>query len=1675
MSSRSCSCFALVLLALFGSLAASASASVAAVVVTTSADTIDSGDGKTSLREAIIAANASGPADITFDTASFAGTAPYTLQLTGVLPDLNTGVTLNGPGAEVLTIRGEGVGNPYRIFHVASSGTLTLSGVTIANGCAKGTDGAAGTATGIGGGATPVTSPGNGLPGFGGAIYNEGTLQVIDCVFSGNTAQGGAGGSGAGDTTQNGGIGASASGGAIYSIGLGLSVTRCSFVGNAANGGGGGAGGSIQFGGGQAGNGSNAGDGFGGAICIGAGPGSFAITSSTFSNNTAQGGFGGSGGVTNFTNGALKSGGTGGTARGGAISTQVTVTLTSCTLALNNANAGNGGLQGANYTNANAGNAAGGGIHQTGGATLGNTLVAANNATNPGNGLAQGPDVFGTFTSQNFNLIGTLTGDASGFNGTADQSGTSATPLDARVDPAGATNNGGHTLTVRLRRGSPAVDKGKDLLGLGTDQLGNVRPHELTDVTYPNAAGGDGSDIGAWEAEALPDDKPTTFDQQITGLAGSPLAPFQLQANDADSDPLTFALANSDTMPDGLTLNSDGTVTGTPTSPGTTQVHFVANDGLQDSDVHILTITINETPSLVVTTDIDNSTNSDGLTSLREAIGYAVSGGAPSTNVTFDSTFFATAKIITLSQSSGSLVLTGSVSIQGPAAGVEISGGDLLTVFTIYGFGSPVTVAFSDVTIAHGHANPFNTAGGLSVNNFGSAPVVNFTRCTLSANSADDAQGAAIFNNGGTLTLANCTLAGNHADMSANSSAGGAALFQSAGSAVFNDCTIALNHATGGTGGGIVNVTGTVTLANTILAANTAATGPDLSGTATSGGFNLLGNATGTVFVPTTGDQVGVDPGLDPTALAANGGAVKTIKLAPSSVAIDAGKATAGVTTDARGVVRPQDNPLITNVPGGDGSDIGAYEELAGGPEIVVEQPAGTDLADGVSSVSFGNVTVGGFADLVFTIRNTGTTDLTLTGTPKVELTGPDAADFMVTATPSSPLAPAASTTFTVRFMPAAAGAKLAAISMASDDADENPFDIALSGTGLAPEIRVQDDQGTGLTDGASTVDFGTVPVGTSKDLVFTIFNDGNADLTLGGTPKVAVGGTNAGSFTVIAEPTSPVTAGSSTTFTVRFAPAALGPQTATLSIANNDTDETPFDFNLIGGGGRPLSAVSSAVIAQGADAPGAGTAGGPPAAAKLTSFNVPAIDDAGNVAYIARFATTPKVGGTGLFTGICLGVSGGQVPGITGATYKTFSDPVIENGNVATIATLGGTTKGAVLRYATNGTPTVVARLGEAATPDGAKFKAFKSVDLVGDYTAMFAQLTPGTGTAPKTTAANDLGVWVKDGAAPLTLVLREGQTIAGKKVGTLVSFAYGNGSPGQGRGWLRENNLVPGAQVLARVVFTDKSQGIVLADTGDPANPQILSLSGQSGDGSPAIDAQTFASYSLPTLTRDDRNTFLASLTVSAAGGVTKATAPGIFLKPALTGDYDTLVRVGDPAAVPGVAGAKFSVLKDPIISEDGDLAFPATLAGGGLKGITATTLWWKPLGLSVHLAAQGGKQPGSDLPAGTQWKAFPSLAIAGGGGAPVFTGTLVVGKGGTTAANATGVWTLQRTGDVRLLFRAGVTQVGGKTVKTFSLLKASAGSAGVTRSLNDSAEVIWLATFTDKTQAIVKTLAP
>ncbi len=129
-------------------------------------------------------------------------------------------------------------------------------------------------------------------------------------------------------------------------------------------------------------------------------------------------------------------------------------------------------------------------------------------------------------------------------------------------------------------------------------------------------------------------------------------------------------------------------------------------------------------------------------------------------------------------------------------------------------------------------------------------------------------------------------------------------------------------------------------------------------------------------------------------------------------------------------------------------------------PEITVEHAAGAVVPDG-GSWDFGVIGTGSSTRLTFTIKNTGTADLTGLG---ITVDGPDASDFTVTTIPHGPVrGPNGSTTFTVQFASATIGKKKASLHIGNNVAGKNPYDIALTGAAYS---FTTDTDGDGLNDG---------------------------------------------------------------------------------------------------------------------------------------------------------------------------------------------------------------------------------------------------------------------------------------------------------------------------------------------------------------------------------------------------------------------------------------------------------------------------------------------------------------------------------------------------------------------------------------------------------------------------------
>lgn len=455
----------------------SVTAHAATSTVTTTAD-----DGAGSLRAAVATANSTVDDDIinfsipsSDPNCTSDGVCTITL-ISGELVVNSTSTAgklmiVNSTGASNLKVSGN---NASRIFFVDSGGDLTLNEITIMNGVSI---------------------------DDGGGIYNLGALTLTSSIVTNNSAKSGGSGIYNGDTSAtliitNSTISDNTTNGFAAIFNFGTIILTNSIVSNNT---------SVHNGGGI--NNNNAGA-------------TLTVINSTIAGNKATGSGGGiGGGIVNadgtvtLTNSTI-SNNTATTTAGGIFNTGK-VTLSNSTLSNNTSKGNTGGIFSwsigeavpiLNITNSTiTGNSAlsieftaqAGGIANLDGiANLNNTIVAGNTIANSGTS-----DFLGTITSSSaYNLIGSNRGVSGITNGTnGNQVGTPTNPIDPRLAPL--AYNGGATQTHALMPDSPAIDKG-NTSDLNTDQRGLARPVDL--FNYPNAANGDGADIGAFELQTAP-------------------------------------------------------------------------------------------------------------------------------------------------------------------------------------------------------------------------------------------------------------------------------------------------------------------------------------------------------------------------------------------------------------------------------------------------------------------------------------------------------------------------------------------------------------------------------------------------------------------------------------------------------------------------------------------------------------------------------------------------------------------------------------------------------------------------------------------------------------------------------------------------------------------------------------------------------------------------------------------------------------------------------------------------------------------------------------------------------------------------------------------------------------------------------------------------------------------
>ncbi len=267
--------------------------------------------------------------------------------------------------------------------------------------------------------------------------------------------------------------------------------------------------------------------------------------------------------------------------------------------------------------------------------------------------------------------------------------------------------------------------------------------------------------------------------------------------------------------------------------------------------------------------------------------------------------------------------------------------------------------------------------------------------------------------------------------------------------------------------------------------------------------------------------------------------------------------------------------------------DIGMAEWLSG-PEIHVEQPAGTALVSGISTVNFGTVVVPNNLVKTFTITNAGSADLTGLALTK---DGTNAAEYVLGALGSSTLTAGSSTNFTVTFAPTTDGTRTANLRIASNDADEAVFKIMLSGVGVIP-VTITTQPVSKTVNPNTAVTFTVAATGSSpityqwqKLNTTTMLFENITSVTSTSYAIASVVETNQGDYRVVATNAAGSVPSNTVTLSVNDPVAIVAPLIASQTVALNST----VTFTVTATGTEPkryqwrrngINLVNSAIIA---------------------------------------------------------------------------------------------------------------------------------------------------------------------------------------------------------------------------------------------------------------------------------------------------------------------------------------------------------------------------------------------------------------------------------------------------------------------------------------------------------------
>lgn len=219
--------------------------------------------------------------------------------------------------------------------------------------------------------------------------------------------------------------------------------------------------------------------------------------------------------------------------------------------------------------------------------------------------------------------------------------------------------------------------------------------------------------------------------------------------------------------------------------------------------------------------------------------------------------------------------------------------------------------------------------------------------------------------------------------------------------------------------------------------------------------------------------------------------------------------------------------------------------------------PSGDTTPRSADATDFG-ASAGGVVIHTFVIYNPGPATLDLSSS--VDISGPNAADFVLTTPPGASVPAGDSTTFTITYTPTAAGIESASVSIPG--AGPAPYTFDVSGAGINPVIGVMGSTFIGGVRGTgSTADF------------FTITNNGSDPLDITGV-QIIPNSDAVGLFSVSQPGQSVLAYGEQTTIVVTFTVSSLITYQnygATLEITSNDPITPTFSSTVMAVAAAPF------------------------------------------------------------------------------------------------------------------------------------------------------------------------------------------------------------------------------------------------------------------------------------------------------------------------------------------------------------------------------------------------------------------------------------------------------------------------------------------------------------------------